>query len=324
MEGILRTDWNTLFESLLRMNATDIASASSFHTSTSDAQTCPVPQLPNISQELRPKDPLLNLLLNALALKFAELEKDLKIAQALGQSVIPPSELNCHNTIGRSESLHIKAKTDQAQNETDVHAISKGKKLKTFGNYPSSQVRKPSDPGKSRSKSSMRLPAPIADFTRSNQLSKGRVFQQPCSKTVGSALNKEIGVFSTDTTDQISFTQKLIADFDKIPDRRSEPSRFNYKEETIRKKIDRGRLNGWTCSDCEEYYNLLESTISKEEIDRLKNNCSRHRSISHNTNNVPEGFWETTVPSTQDLYAKGYVKIASQPFSSSLGKQMPP
>ncbi|XP_014479423.1 PREDICTED: protein gamma response 1-like isoform X2 [Dinoponera quadriceps] len=62
-----------------------------------------------------------------------------------------------------------------------------------------------------------------------------------------------------------------------------------------RSKADRAKLNGSDCWECEEYYKNL--SLSKEELKKRKNQCSRHRH-KYERPTTPEGFWDPGFPET--------------------------
>lgn len=63
----------------------------------------------------------------------------------------------------------------------------------------------------------------------------------------------------------------------------------------MRCKADRAKLNGWDCWECEKYYKNL--SLSKDELQTRKNQCSRHRH-KYERPNTPEGFWDPEFPET--------------------------
>ncbi|KAL6439429.1 hypothetical protein ACFW04_003931 [Cataglyphis niger] len=89
----------------------------------------------------------------------------------------------------------------------------------------------------------------------------------------------------------------------KPPVKKTSLTKFNVlqRKENIseqinmRCKADRAKLNGWDCWECEEYYkNLL---LSKDELQKRKNQCSRHRH-KYERPSTPEGFWDPEFPET--------------------------
>jgi hypothetical protein len=48
------------------------------------------------------------------------------------------------------------------------------------------------------------------------------------------------------------------------------------------------------------------------ELERLKDRCSKHRSDFRPEflNKTPTDFWNTSMPSTQEAYARGLIRVA--------------
>ncbi|XP_024877683.1 DNA endonuclease RBBP8-like [Temnothorax curvispinosus] len=67
------------------------------------------------------------------------------------------------------------------------------------------------------------------------------------------------------------------------------------EQRNIRCKAERAKLTGWDCWECREYYNNL--SLSKENLQKRKNQCSRHRR-KYERPNTPEGFWNPIFPET--------------------------
>ncbi|XP_071649704.1 uncharacterized protein [Temnothorax longispinosus] len=66
----------------------------------------------------------------------------------------------------------------------------------------------------------------------------------------------------------------------------------------MRCKADRAKLNGWDCWECREYYK--SSSLSKEEEQKRKNQCSRHQ-YKYERPNTPDGFWDPEFPETDSI-----------------------
>ncbi|XP_071575615.1 uncharacterized protein [Temnothorax nylanderi] len=67
----------------------------------------------------------------------------------------------------------------------------------------------------------------------------------------------------------------------------------------MRRKADRAKLKGWDCWECREYYKSL--SLSKEELEKRRNQSSRHRH-KYERPNTPEGFWDLEFPETSGTY----------------------
>lgn len=81
----------------------------------------------------------------------------------------------------------------------------------------------------------------------------------------------------------------------------------------VRKKCERNQLNGYDCTECAAYLGSFDMT-EEERQERLKL-CSRHRG-SEARPSTPEGFWDTSMPSTPEAISKGLIKICTHPEKS--------
>ncbi|XP_011688261.1 PREDICTED: DNA endonuclease RBBP8-like [Wasmannia auropunctata] len=67
------------------------------------------------------------------------------------------------------------------------------------------------------------------------------------------------------------------------------------KHKPASRKTDRAKLNGLDCWECRKYYQNL--SLSKKELQKRMNQCSRHR-YKYERPNTPEGFWDPEFPDT--------------------------
>ncbi|EZA62426.1 uncharacterized protein LOC105275240 isoform X2 [Ooceraea biroi] len=93
-----------------------------------------------------------------------------------------------------------------------------------------------------------------------------------------------------DTENQPPAKKILLDKFNVPPKRKDVPQQLN-----MRCKADRAKLDGWDCWECKQYYENL--TLSKEELQKRKNQCSRHRQ-KYEEPMTPEGFWDVGFPDT--------------------------
>ncbi|KAM0734936.1 DNA endonuclease RBBP8 [Formica fusca] len=94
-----------------------------------------------------------------------------------------------------------------------------------------------------------------------------------------------------DTENKPPVKKASLTKFDVLLQRKENVS----EQINMRCKADRAKLNGWDCWECEEYYkNLL---LSKDELQKRKNQCSRHRH-KYERPSTPEGFWDPEFPET--------------------------
>ncbi|KMQ97876.1 retinoblastoma-binding protein 8 [Lasius niger] len=107
------------------------------------------------------------------------------------------------------------------------------------------------------------------------------------------ALNKnDTDDFNLDDTENKPPVKKAsLAKFDILSKRKEVVS----EQLNMRCKADRAKLSGWDCWECEEYYKNL--SLSKDELQKRKNQCSRHRH-KYERPNTPEGFWDPEFPET--------------------------
>ncbi|XP_039306333.1 DNA endonuclease RBBP8-like isoform X2 [Solenopsis invicta] len=71
------------------------------------------------------------------------------------------------------------------------------------------------------------------------------------------------------------------------------------KQLNMRCKADRAKLKGSDCWECREYYQILK--LSKEELQKRKNQCSRHRDRFERPK-TPEGFRDPEFSETFGTY----------------------
>lgn len=64
-------------------------------------------------------------------------------------------------------------------------------------------------------------------------------------------------------------------------------SQFKYAE-SIRKKEERGKLRGFDCTECQNYYSALD--LSPQALKKRMKYCSRHKS-RYSPVKVPDSFW---------------------------------
>lgn len=55
---------------------------------------------------------------------------------------------------------------------------------------------------------------------------------------------------------------------------------------------ERKKLLGWSCRECEHYYNGLN--LPPDELEKKKNECSRHRHNLKPKEETFDGFWDLT------------------------------
>ncbi|EGI60358.1 PREDICTED: DNA endonuclease RBBP8-like [Acromyrmex echinatior] len=96
---------------------------------------------------------------------------------------------------------------------------------------------------------------------------------------------------SEDSENKPPEKKMLLNKFNVFPKRKADVS----KQLNMRCKADREKLNGLDCWECRKYYQNL--SLSKEELKKRLNQCSRHRH-NYERPNTPEGFWDPEFPET--------------------------
>ncbi|KAG5321902.1 CTIP endonuclease, partial [Pseudoatta argentina] len=96
---------------------------------------------------------------------------------------------------------------------------------------------------------------------------------------------------SEDSENKPPEKKMLLNKFNVFPKRKADVS----KQLNMRCKADREKLNGLDCWECRKYYQNL--SLSKEELKKRLNQCSRHRH-KYERPNTPEGFWDPEFPET--------------------------
>ncbi|KAL6260059.1 hypothetical protein P5V15_007598 [Pogonomyrmex californicus] len=109
-----------------------------------------------------------------------------------------------------------------------------------------------------------------------------KTFYLPAERT---ANRNDVDDFYLDNSENEPPKKKIL------PKRKTDVS----EQLNIRCKADRAKLNGWDCWECREYYENLP--LSKEELQKRKNQCSRHRH-KYERPRTPEGFWDPEFPET--------------------------
>ena len=70
---------------------------------------------------------------------------------------------------------------------------------------------------------------------------------------------------------------------------------FAHIGPVVRKKDERRRLNGFSCPECDEYYQQkLEEGLTKDQILQLMNKCSKHRGL-FKPPLTPEKYWDPDI-----------------------------
>ena len=79
--------------------------------------------------------------------------------------------------------------------------------------------------------------------------------------------------------------------FDELPDPDISENALKTSSVPARSKEERKKLIGFSCDACEIYYRHLD--ISKQELEKAIQQCSRHRATSPPPKDSPKEMWKT-------------------------------
>ena len=79
--------------------------------------------------------------------------------------------------------------------------------------------------------------------------------------------------------------------FDELPDPDISENALKTSSVPGRSKEERKKLIGFSCDACEIYYRHLD--VSKQELEKAIQQCSRHRATSAPPKNSPKEIWKT-------------------------------
>lgn len=113
------------------------------------------------------------------------------------------------------------------------------------------------------------------------------------------SLNSDVNDFKPKATS----TEKIVVH--QSSKKNPNSPNYKYKRDTVRKKSERAKLDGWDCANCAEYYATLGVTSPSKLKGRL-NKCSRHRDKFKPITNTPPGYWDPIFPDTQECRERGY------------------
>ena len=68
---------------------------------------------------------------------------------------------------------------------------------------------------------------------------------------------------------------------------------------SVRTKEERQNLIGFSCDDCEGYYKHLN--LSTEEVQKMKQKCSKHRAIIAPPPNSPKELWKVDMSPDKEV-----------------------
>jgi len=132
-------------------------------------------------------------------------------------------------------------------------------------------------------------PRQNSDFIRINHADTDMERALKLSKAAEEEKNGDV------ENDQINSTEPLEEDIDEKVDKEQAGPGFAYIGEVVRTKEARQKLNGFDCRECGEYYqSKLEEGLSKDQIMKVLNKCSKHRGY-FKPPLTPEKFWDADI-----------------------------
>ncbi|XP_012233486.1 uncharacterized protein [Linepithema humile] len=120
-----------------------------------------------------------------------------------------------------------------------------------------------------------------------NFANEDETFYLPAEQAANTNNRDDINLHDTENKPPVT---KILLNKDIKRRKKDIPEQLN-----MRCKADRAKLSGWDCWECKQYYQNL--SLSEEELQKRKNQCSRHRH-RYDRPNTPEGFWDPEFPET--------------------------
>lgn len=118
----------------------------------------------------------------------------------------------------------------------------------------------------------------------------GEKLKEKSTSIVGSTENNKNKLTKNVSRNSPSVKKSLMNSFDMVPE----------KEDVFigktKNRIERAKMAGTTCWECEKYYGNLG--LSDEELKARQKLCSRHRTEYNEKPSTPEGFWDPLFPDT--------------------------
>ncbi|XP_044013911.1 inhibitor of nuclear factor kappa-B kinase subunit alpha-like [Aphidius gifuensis] len=106
----------------------------------------------------------------------------------------------------------------------------------------------------------------------------------------GDGWDTELSLEKWQTSTSPPKKKQQLNSYDFVPERKKASPKFACKGPVVRKKAERQKLNGWSCKDCEKWYENMD--LDEKELQKRKNSCSRHRSKFNERYDTPPGFWD--------------------------------
>ena len=101
------------------------------------------------------------------------------------------------------------------------------------------------------------------------------------------------------------------------PDKNDTPSpNYAYVHSTVRGRDERKKLKGFDCYECKDYYkSKLEEGYKKEEVQKMMNDCSKHRG-KYKPPLTPERFWDPEIIEGDPESPRNKIQKQTKPFNT--------
>ena len=205
--------------------------------------------------------------------------KDSDIDVFASQEEIEVLEVQTPKPIKKSKSGSVKAQNKWGLERLSLEDLTPSERKGFSSNKQSKIDGFFKNPPRQQSGDFVRVSHVDTDLERALQLSKEAEDSGPGDKERRTGAEKEAGTGRSDLNDQ----RKLPG-----PD-------FAHIGPVVRRKEERRKLNGYSCPECDEYYQQkLEEGLTKDQILQLMNKCSKHRGL-FKPPLTPEKYWDPDI-----------------------------
>ena len=205
--------------------------------------------------------------------------KDSDIDVFASQEEIEVLEVQTPKQIKKSKSGSVKAQNKWGLERLSLEDLTPSERKGFSSNKQSKIDGFFKNPPRQQSGDFVRVSHVDTDLERALQLSKEAEEAGPGDKERRTGAEKEARTGRSDLNDQ----RKLPG-----PD-------FAHIGPVVRKKEERRKLNGYSCPECDEYYQQkLEEGLTKDQILQLMNKCSKHRGL-FKPPLTPEKYWDPDI-----------------------------
>ncbi|KAL3267687.1 hypothetical protein HHI36_006821 [Cryptolaemus montrouzieri] len=98
------------------------------------------------------------------------------------------------------------------------------------------------------------------------------------------------------------------------PESQKSPLKPYVYKETVRGKAKK-KLKGWSCKECEQFYNGLN--LTEAELEKKMNECSKHKNRFKPNEETMAGFWDLSIAPTQEDKNTPAISTPSQESNES-------